>query len=533
MRSWTIGKKLYSVIGTLVALFLLSVGIVFYEVETVSATSEKTRAVVIRLEELADLSSTAERLLFIEKAAIVGAFTRDRANFDERVQEANTSLERIHEMTPKIMATLVIAENREELAAFEKGVNEWHDLFNEVASLADAGHPDEAQVVSKSKSRPLMEANVEHLKRMAERVKNQGEAAHEEDAASITRLLFTVSTILVIALGVGVVAWFIARSITRALQAVAAGLGEGAQQVAAASGQVSTSSQSLSQGSTEQAASLEESSASMEEMAAMTRQNAESARSAAALMTDVERQVSESNGALQAMVESMASIQDSSARVSKIIKTIDEIAFQTNILALNAAVEAARAGAAGMGFAVVADEVRNLAQRSAQAAKDTASLIEESGANAARGSEKVDQVAHAIVTITGSVTKVKSLVDEVSAASQQQTQGIDQVTQAINQMEKVTQGIAATAEESAAASEELSAQAETTLGIVHQLEAMVGRQASAAATHTPAGTQKRAATGPRTGTTGAPLTLLPTAKAAKRDPEQAIPFGETGTYGSF
>jgi methyl-accepting chemotaxis protein/methyl-accepting chemotaxis protein-1 (serine sensor receptor) len=176
------------------------------------------------------------------------------------------------------------------------------------------------------------------------------------------------------------------------------------------------------------------------------------------------------------MITSMTAIQESSRQVAKIIKTIDEIAFQTNILALNAAVEAARAGEAGMGFAVVADEVRNLAQRSAQAARDTAGMIDQSIARTEAGSEKVTQVAHAIGAITESVTQVKGLVDEVSMASRQQSQGIDQVSQAIAQMEKVTQNTAATAEESAAASEELSAVADSATDVVSRLESLVGGQ---------------------------------------------------------
>jgi methyl-accepting chemotaxis protein/methyl-accepting chemotaxis protein-1 (serine sensor receptor) len=160
--------------------------------------------------------------------------------------------------------------------------------------------------------------------------------------------------------------------------------------------------------------------------------------------------------------------------VAKIIKVIDEIAFQTNILALNAAVEAARAGEAGMGFAVVADEVRNLAQRCAQAAKDTAALIEESIVKSNDGKTKVDQVAVAIRAITEDSAKVKTLVDEVSLGSQEQTRGIEQVAKALTQMEQVTQQSAANAEESAAAAEELTAQASTLMEVVHQLSSMVG-----------------------------------------------------------
>jgi methyl-accepting chemotaxis protein/methyl-accepting chemotaxis protein-1 (serine sensor receptor) len=246
------------------------------------------------------------------------------------------------------------------------------------------------------------------------------------------------------------------------------------QQTTMAASQVAGSAQSLAQSSTEQAASLEQTSASMETMASLTRKTAENSRQAAAMMGDTEQMVRDANTALGEMVTSMRSIVDSSDKVSKIIKTIDEIAFQTNILALNAAVEAARAGEAGMGFAIVADEVRNLAQRSAQAARDTAGLIEESVANANRGNDRVVQVSGAMQAITASAGQVKALVDAVSAASSEQAQGIHQVTQAITQMEKTTQSTAASAEESAAASEELSAQSETSMEVVGQLSALVG-----------------------------------------------------------
>jgi len=307
-------------------------------------------------------------------------------------------------------------------------------------------------------------------------------------------------------------------SVTKRIARVSEGLGDGVEQVAAASGQVSTSAQGLSQGATEQAASLQETSASMEEMSSMTRKNAENSQQAARLMVEVADRVQQSTDALATMIASMSSIQESSSKVARIIKTIDEIAFQTNILALNAAVEAARAGEVGMGFAVVADEVRNLAQRSAQAARDTATLIEESIGNAKAGTAKVQSVEAAISSIAESVGKVKGIVDVVSQSSHQQAQGISQVSQAIAQMEKVTQTTAATAEESAAASEELNAQAETSKDLVMQLRVLAGDQRAGQAA-TAAVIAKGAG--------------HPVAPHTAADLDDELPLEGTGTYGRF
>jgi methyl-accepting chemotaxis protein/methyl-accepting chemotaxis protein-1 (serine sensor receptor) len=352
-------------------------------------------------------------------------------------------------------------------------------------------------------------------------------AAVSEESRNDTRFgtvaLMALAVMAFVALGV---VGYVVRTIVKTLTAMVNNLRSGSEQVTSAATQVSSSAQSLSQGATEQAASLEETSASMEEMASMTRKNAENATQASTLVTSVTKQVTDSNAALGQMVSSMTAIKESSNKVAKIIKTIDEIAFQTNILALNAAVEAARAGEAGMGFAVVADEVRNLAQRSAQAAKDTAGLIEESIARSQEGAANVEEVAKAISSITGSVASVKGIVDEVREASQQQTQGIDQVAQAIAQMEKVTQTTAATAEESAAASEELNAQAETTMSEVAQLEAMVIGGRTDDTHHVPARTVAQ-----RPAARAAKLLKLPSKARPTADDE--IPMGDTGTYGKF
>jgi methyl-accepting chemotaxis protein len=292
-------------------------------------------------------------------------------------------------------------------------------------------------------------------------------------ALNSSTIVMIIGLVVALVLGI-VVAVFITKSITGPLNRVIDGLHAGAEQVTSASGQVSSASQSLAEGSSEQAAAIEETSSSLEEMSSMTKQNAEHANQADTLMKDANLVVVKANASMTELTASMKDITKASEETSKIIKTIDEIAFQTNLLALNAAVEAARAGEAGAGFAVVADEVRNLAMRAAEAAKNTASLIEGTVKKINDGSNLVATTNEAFSEVAESAKKVGQLVGEIAAASREQAQGIEQVNKAVVDMDKVTQQNAANAEESASAAEEMNAQASQMMGYVNEMLALIG-----------------------------------------------------------
>jgi methyl-accepting chemotaxis protein len=270
-----------------------------------------------------------------------------------------------------------------------------------------------------------------------------------------------------------IILWVV-RSVSNPLERGIRVLDESSNHVALAAQQISSSSHSLADGASQQAAALEETSASLEEMSSMTKQNAENAANAKTLANQTRAAAESGAGDMQAMSEAMAAIKMASDNIAKIIKTIDEIAFQTNILALNAAVEAARAGEFGMGFAVVADEVRSLAQRCAQAAKETTAKIEDSISKSQRGVQLNDKVAQGLAEIVTKAKKVDDLVGEIAAACKEQSQGITQVNTAVSQMDRVTQSNAAGAEESASAATDLDSQTRAMKTAVAELLALVG-----------------------------------------------------------
>ena len=301
----------------------------------------------------------------------------------------------------------------------------------------------------------------------------------EESRKNVTNTLATTENFMYLVGGVillsGIVlSFFITKSITKALWQVVAGLRAGSEQVSSAAVQLAEISSTMSEGASEQASSFEEIAASLEQMTSLTKNNAENSRSASNLSQDSFSKVTNGKDAMVRMNEAIDRIKGSAEETAKIIRTIDEIAFQTNLLALNAAVEAARAGDAGKGFAVVAEEVRSLAQRSAEAARSTSSLIEEANGNAKDGVAVSSEMENTLNKIASGVDEVDKKVQEVSSASEEQAQGIDQINISITRLDALTQSSASAAEEASSASEELAGQAQELERLTLELVQLTG-----------------------------------------------------------
>ena len=484
-KGWTVGRKLFVCIGSLLLLILVTGALAIWTAAAIKGNlDEATQRTRRKIELAREVQETVISMRSEQRRALVSAHAKDQETVRLATARIGELTQEVQSLLEEIQPLLVTAEGKKLVAEIGDLIRRWGETNTRVTQRIAQGDVDGALQTARNDGNPLIDridtAGNQLLSLQRTFLANATASAE----SSYSRARWVLIGTVCLAMAIGVIVGLVIRSITTVLSQTATTLREGAEEVVSASTQVSGTAQVLSQGASEQAAALEETSAAMEEMAAMTRANVEGAQRTASLMGAMDEQLGEATRRLDEMVQSMSDIRESSTRVAKIIKAIDEIAFQTNILALNAAVEAARAGEAGMGFAVVADEVRNLAQRAAEAARTTTTLIEESSHNADLGAARVEQVTAAIRQFGSSVSEVRTLSNQVSTSSEQQTKGILQVSTAVTQMEKVTQTTAANAEESAAASEELNAQAEASLAIVARLDAMVrGRAAAERAFH--------------------------------------------------
>jgi methyl-accepting chemotaxis protein/methyl-accepting chemotaxis protein-1 (serine sensor receptor) len=460
----------------LALILLLSVGGVLV-LRDLTADLDRAANVTAREQNLAgQAGAAASELTSLERAGVLAAMLGDKAHLEEYQQRFRTRGEALQ----KALADLKRFAESPEAASRIQGVEQQANLVlqghEELRQAIGNQQMDVALNIFGQKVQPSLE---EIGRQAADLVERQNRDLANTTTASTDKSAHAGNlgvVIALIALAVGAGIFFIVHNANESLKCLTARLSHSADNVSAAASKVSRSSESLADGASRQAAALEETSASTEEILSITRQNADHAVQVAGLMQQSAEGAGEVNHSLDRMVAQMKEIDTSSNKIARIIKVIDEIAFQTNILALNAAVEAARAGEAGLGFAVVADEVRNLAQRCTQAARDTTGLIEESIETTRDGNSRLDQMAGSVRAMTENAGRVKCLVDEVSQGNQEQARGMEQISRAVLQMQEVTQAAAGNANDGATAGKELNGHADALRTLVHEMREMVGAE---------------------------------------------------------
>jgi methyl-accepting chemotaxis protein len=480
MNSWTISRR---IIFGFTAMLLISVvlgAIALWRMQSINQTvlelADNTLPSVLTLDECAALSRenifTAMRYADADSA-------EQRKELDDRISSNRARVDELFKQYELLISDnedrRLFEEAKRARTAFASARTRYLDLVRQGKVEEHKKLLSEVLVPAYEETIKAVDADVEYNKKLG------GEASTDAKRAARSGFILICLSLGAAVILAGLLSWQIVRSTTRVLRDLAGSLDQGATQTASAARQVSAASQTLSSGASEQAASVEETSASLEEISSMIRSTADNAEKAKALAGEAHAVAQTGSRTMVEMTQAMAAIDTSSAEVAKIVKNIDEIAFQTNILALNAAVEAARAGEAGAGFAVVADEVRSLAQRSAAAAKETADKIEAAIASSRNGSLSCAKVGESLTQIANKVSSTDALVAEIATAAREQAQGIEQINTAITQMDQVTQSNSASAEESASAAEELDAQAASLKDMVGRLRQLVGGAATVSA----------------------------------------------------
>jgi len=476
MKSMTIGKRVTTGFIALVIIALIIGTFASVRLSSIDDKSGQIAAVNIPMNEIGNNIRYRSQVVSSLTYRHLGAIdAKDMAELDKQIKEVRVENVSDFNKLKELVAAQKDAKLSELVVAFESARNEYGTILDAVLALSRQGTNNvKAYQMARNQMDPCVEKYIKAMLNVSNACNDKQNSAFASIVSMVrtTRTSIFVALVVILTVGLGA-AFFIVRGMNRVLTSVAENLKTGSEQVAAAAGQIAASSQTQAEGASEQAASLEETSSSLEEIASMTKSNTQSTQKAKDLAGQARQAADVGAEDMKTMNQAMEGIKNSSSEIAKIIKTIDEIAFQTNILALNAAVEAARAGEAGMGFAVVADEVRNLAQRSASAAKETSDKIEGAISRTEQGVQISMKVYQGLQNIVEKVREVDQLVAEVASASMEQSQGIDQLNVAVSQMDHVTQSNAASAEESASASEELNAQAESLHHSVIQLLTLV------------------------------------------------------------
>jgi len=474
MQGWTVGKRLLSAFSVTFILILSLLGLY---VQQSRQSNQQLSQVLHTFNKKLEIANAVElattEMQGAQRGLMLAYEAKDTASAPQYIQLYQDSSRKIDDNLAQFEPLVATDAERSALTKVQENLTTWKPRFQELVTICASGDLEKAYAL-RSQNKLISAAMHTAAKGIVVEQERSLAAAEADSTVAVARSLWLTVLAILVSLVLGVLVYLQVGRITSSLRQMVLQLDEGASQLAEGANHISAASQTLAAGTSEQAFSIGETTAASEQISAMTRRNAENAAKASGLMQDTTALVGDANRSLGQMQESMHAINESSTKVGDIIKIIDQIAFQTNILALNAAVEAARAGEAGKGFAVVADEVRNLAHRSAQAAKDTTALIEESTGRSHEGRSKLELVATSIRAITESSAQVKGLVEEVKSGSLEQTKGIQLISAQMSTIEKVTQSAAASAEEGAATGEEMQAQANSLAGIVRNLREMVG-----------------------------------------------------------
>ena len=397
----------------------------------------------------------------------VGAADDRRKNF---AALANHATVLANELRPLVHSQRASAA----LDVITGAIGEWKQLFGDFVDLVSKNDFARGHAVVTDKMEPLLQRVGKATDTLGAEQQVLRTNAKSTAASNVRRSRWTTVVLMMVSLLCGAWLAITIRQINRQLRAIAGELNEEARRVSLDAQEVQQASHALETGASEQAASIQETSASSEQVSTTARRNAEHAAESSGLIKGVRQHMTETNKALDQTTEAMQEIAQSSQRISNIIKVINEIAFQTNLLALNAAVEAARAGEAGMGFAVVADEVRTLAQRCADAARDTENIIGDSITRSKDGKLRLDQLTERIRQIAHETETITALADQVQSGSTEQSQAMTEIGKALLQMQATTERTAASAEQSAAIGARLSAESQQLEGVVERLDALVG-----------------------------------------------------------